>query len=316
MIIPMSVSRPAGPQAERLADMTWFLTWLCTAVAVIVIATMFYALWRGRRRTENASGTDVERGIARWVGGGVIATAVILIVILLQNLATGRALAAFADPSAMTIRVIAQQWWWAVEYRDPLPSRRLTTANEIHVPVGRRIRIEVESRDVVHSFWAPNAHGKIDVVPGYSASTYIQLDKPGRYHGRCAEFCGLQHAHMDFFIIAQEPAEFAKWYESQLRPATNPADTLQMRGREIFLSKQCAMCHAIRGTPADSRIGPDLTHIASRSTLAAGKIPNTRGHLAGWIMDPQSIKPGVFMPPNQMRSDELQALLSYLESLK
>jgi cytochrome c oxidase subunit 2 len=316
MMVPMSVSRPAGPQAERLADITWFLTWVCTAVAVITIGFLLYSAWRGHQRVENAAGPVVERSLATWVGAATIATALIVLGILLQNFATGRALAAFAEPDAMTIRVVAQQWWWAIEYRDPLASRRLITANEIHVPVGRRIRVEVESRDVIHSFWAPNVHGKIDITPGYSGNTYIQLDTPGTYQGRCAEFCGLQHAHMDFFIIAHTPAEFARWYEAQLRPAASPADTLQQKGQQIFLSRQCAMCHAIRGTEADSRIGPDLTHVASRSTLAAGRIPNTRGHLAGWILDPQRIKPGVQMPPNPLRSDELHALISYLESLK
>lgn len=316
MMQQLSATHPVGPQAERITDITWFLTGMSVIVSVIVIGALFYAMWRGSHRTMNASGPAIERKMAMWVGGSVGATVVILLGILTYNLITGRALAAFADPSAMTIRVKGHQWWWEIEYRDPLPNRRLTTANEIHVPIGRKIRLEVESRDVIHSFWAPNVHGKIDLIPGYSSNTYIRIDKVGTYHGRCAEFCGLQHAHMDFFIIAHEPAEFAAWYEAQLKPAAAPADTLQMKGREVFLSRTCSMCHAIRGTPADSRIGPDLTHLADRKTIAAGKIPNTRGHLAGWILDPQRIKPGVLMPPNQLKSDELHALISYLESLK
>ena len=316
MIFQLSATHPVGPQAQRLENITWFLTWVCVAVAVIVVGALFYALWRGSRRTENAAGSDVERKMGTWVGGGVTATAIIIGVILVYNLDTGRALAAFADRDALTIRVIGNQWWWAVEYRDPLPNRRLTTANEIHVPVGRKIRLEVESRDVIHSFWAPNIHGKVDLIPGYSSNTYIQVDTPGIYQGRCAEFCGLQHAHMDFYIIAESEAEFAKWYEAQLKPAPDPADTLTLKGQNVFLSRACSMCHAIRGTPADSRVGPDLTHIASRRTLGAGTIPNTRGHLAGWIMDPQRIKPGVQMPPNQLTSEELQSLLAYLESLR
>jgi cytochrome c oxidase subunit II len=311
-----SATHAVGPQAARIENITWFLTWLCTAIAVIVIAALLYAVWHGRRNAATLIGEGVERQMRWWVGGAAGATALILIGILLYNLATGRALAAFADPSALTIHVTGHQWWWEVEYRDPLPNRRLATANEIHIPVGRKIRLEVESRDVIHSFWAPNVHGKIDLIPGYSGTTYFRVDTAGTYHGRCAEFCGLQHAHMDFFIIAHEPNEFAAWFESQLRPAPSPGTALQAQGKEVFLSKTCSMCHAIRGTSADSRIGPDLTHLASRHTLAAGKIPNTRGHLAGWILDPQRIKPGVLMPPNQLKSDELRALLSYLESLK
>jgi cytochrome c oxidase subunit 2 len=190
------------------------------------------------------------------------------------------------------------------------------TANEIHVPVGRKVRLEVRSGDVIHSFWAPNLHGKLDLIPGYGGTTSFRADRPGVYHGRCAEFCGLQHARMDFLVIADPPERFAAWYEQQLRAAPAPADSVQQKGQQVFLSRQCAMCHAIRGTPANSRVGPDLTHLASRRTLAAGTLPNTRGHLAGWVLDPQKIKPGAKMPPNQLASDELHALLSYLQSLK
>ena len=214
------------------------------------------------------------------------------------------------------MRVTGHQWWWQVDYQDPIHSRRLTTANEIHVPVGRRVRLEVRSADVIHSFWAPNLHGKIDLIPGYGGATSFRADRAGVYRGRCAEYCGLQHAKMDFVIVAEPPERFAAWYEAQLRSAPAPADTLQQKGQQVFLSKGCALCHTIRGTPAGSRVGPDLTHLASRRTIAAGTLPNTRGHLAGWVSDPQKIKPGVKMPPNQLASDELHALLDYLQSLK
>jgi cytochrome c oxidase subunit II len=311
-----SVTHPVGPQAARLSEMTWVLTWLTTAVCVIVVGFLLYSLLHAHRRGNAVGGPAVERKLWWWVGGSVSATTVILFAILIYNLSTGRALAAFADPDALTIRVIGHQWWWEVEYRDPLPNRRLTTANEIHIPVGRRVRLEVESRDVIHSFWAPNLHGKLDLTPGYTATTYFRADTAGTYHGRCAEFCGLQHAHMDFFVIAMAPPDFARWFEAQLKTAASPADTLQARGREIFETKTCAMCHTIRGTEANSGIGPDLTHVASRRTLGAGTIPNSRGHLAGWILDPQRIKPGAKMPPNQLAASDLHALLGYLESLK
>jgi cytochrome c oxidase subunit II len=312
----MSSVRPAGPQAERISDMTWYLTWTGTAVFLVVAAFLFYALWRGRRRTENASGPEAERRMTLWVGGAVAATTLILLATLLYNFATGRALASFADPDALTIRVTGHQWWWDVQYVDPAYHRRLTTANEIHVPVGRRVKIEVQSRDVIHSFWAPNLHGKVDLIPGYTGSTAFRADRPGVFHGRCAEFCGLQHARMDFLVIADPPERFAAWYEAQLRSAAPPADAMQQKGQQVFLAKGCAICHTIRGTPANSRIGPDLTHLASRRTIGAGTLPNTRGHLAGWVVDPQKIKPGVKMPPNQLAADELHALLAYLESLK
>jgi cytochrome c oxidase subunit 2 len=311
-----SATSPAGPQAERISDMTWLLTWLGTAVFLVVTGFLCYALWRGARREHNAEGPEAERTLTRWVGGAVGVTTVILLGLLVYNFYTGRALAAFADDSAITIRVTGHQWWWSVEYQDPAYSRRVQTASEIHVPVGRKVRLEVQSRDVIHSFWAPNAHGKLDLIPGYSGTTYFRIDEPGTYHGRCGEFCGLQHAKMDFLLIAEPPERFAAWYEAQLKSATPPADSLRQKGQQVFLSKGCVMCHTIRGTPANSRIGPDLTHLASRRTLGSGAIPNTRGHLGGWVSDPQRIKPGVRMPPNQLASDELHALLSYLESLK
>lgn len=312
----MSALDPAGPQAERIGELTWFLTAVGTAVFLVVTGFLLYAVWRGHRRTESAAGPEVERRMTRWVAGSVGVTALVLLAALLHNLYTGRALAAFADPGALTIRVVGQQWWWHVEYQDPVYSRRLVTANEIHVPVGRRVRLEVQSGDVIHSFWVPSLHGKIDLIPGYGGVTYLQADRPGVYHGRCAEFCGMQHAKMDILVVAEPPERFAAWYQQQLRAAPPPADTLQQKGQQVFLSKGCVMCHTIRGTPAGSRVGPDLTHLASRRTLAAGALPNTRGHLGGWVVDPQRIKPGARMPPNQLASDELHALLSYLQSLK
>lgn len=313
---PIAALDPAGPQAERIAGLTYVLVGIGAAVYIVVIGFLLYAAARGARRTRSAEGPAVERTMAIWVGGSVAVTVVVLLALLVANFGTGRALARFAAPDAITIQVVGQQWWWEVEYMDPAPSRRLVTANEIRVPVGRRIRLLTESRDVIHSFWAPNVHGKIDLIPGYGGTTYFQVDEPGVYYGRCAEFCGHQHAHMGFVLIAQQPEEFEAWYRAQLLPAAAPADPLAQTGQEVFLSRGCVMCHAIRGTLAGSRVGPDLTHLASRRTLAAGTLPNTRGHLAAWILDPQEIKPGVLMPPNQLTPAELRALLAYLEGLR
>jgi cytochrome c oxidase subunit II len=313
---PISTADPAGPQAERISDLTWLMTGLGTAVFLAVVGFLFFALRRGSQRVENASGPEVEKQLRRGLGAFVAATTVILLFLLIYNFQTGRALAEFAEPDALTIRVTGHQWWWEVEYLDPQPHRRFITANEIHIPVGRRVRVEMTSRDVIHSFWAPNLHGKLDLIPGYTGSTVIQADEPGVYMGRCAEFCGLQHARMDFRIIAESPRQFAAWYENQLKPAPAPADSLQHAGSEVFLGKPCVLCHSVRGTPAGGRLGPDLTHLATRTTIGAGTLPNTRGHLGGWVLDPQSIKPGVRMPPNQLSSDELHALLAFLESLR
>ena len=312
----MSAVDPAGPQAGRIAGMTWYLTIVGTVVFIITIGFLLYALWRGNRRVESYAGEGAERHIRRWVIGATAVTTAILLVTLVYDFATGRALARFAEPDALTIRVTGHQWWWQAQYIDPDPSKRFETANEIHVPVGRRVRIEVRAADVIHSFWVPNLHGKVDLIPGYTNTTYFRADRAGIYHGRCAEFCGYQHARMDFLVIADPPARFAGWYRDQLRSSVPPADSVRQVGEQVFMGTRCAMCHAIRGTEAGSRVGPDLTHLASRGTIASATLPNTRGHLAGWVLDPQSQKPGVYMPPNQLKPDELHALLSYLQSLK
>jgi cytochrome c oxidase subunit II len=176
--------------------------------------------------------------------------------------------------------------------------------------------LELRSTDVIHSFWPPNLTGKRDLIPGKVNSLWFQADTPGVYRGQCAEFCGHQHAKMGFLVIADRPDSFATWLASQRDTASTPTTELTQRGQEVFLASSCVMCHTISGTPAGSRIGPDLTHLASRRTIAAGTLPNTRGNLAGWILNPQRIKPGTRMPPNQLNPADLQALLAYLESLK
>lgn len=311
-----SALHPAGAQAARINTLTWTYTAIGAAVFVAVMTMLVVAIRRGRQRTEVAEGPEANRAITRWVVGSLVVTVVILMGVLVANFATGRALGTYTDRDALTIRVTARQWWWDVEYLDPRAHRRLATANEIHVPVGRRVRLEVESRDVIHSFWAPNLHGKIDMIPGYRGTTYFQVDEEGVYEGRCAEFCGHQHAKMQFRVIAESPRKFEEWYEAQLEPAVPPRDSARAAGQQVFMQRGCVLCHSIRGTAAGSRLGPDLTHLASRHTLAAGTIPNTRGHLAGWVVDPQRIKPYVQMPPNALSGGELQVLLDYLEALK
>ena len=169
---------------------------------------------------------------------------------------------------------------------------------------------------MIHSFWVPNLHGKTDLIPGRQTLTWVKADRPGTYRGQCAEFCGHQHAHMAFTVVAEPPEQFKAWYEAQLKPAAQPSTPAQARGQQVFLSSPCIMCHRVQGTDAGGRVGPDLTHVASRSHLAAGTLANTRGHLAGWVLDPQKIKPGTRMPPNNLEPADLQALLDYLQSLK
>jgi len=240
----------------------------------------------------------------------------VLFGLLVADLFVGRALQPPRTGDALTIKVTARQWWWQFEYLDRDPSKGFITANELHLPVGRPVQLLLQSADVIHSFWIPSLQGKKDLVPGHQTSLWLTPDQPGIYRGQCAEFCGYQHAHMGLLAVVESPEAFAKWQEAQRLSAAPPSTESQKRGQQVFLTRTCVMCHTIQGTPANSRVGPPLTHLASQQTIAAGAFPNTRGHLAGWIMNPQAMKPGVRMPANPLSPDELQSLLDYLETLK
>jgi cytochrome c oxidase subunit 2 len=214
------------------------------------------------------------------------------------------------------VDVVGHQWWWEIVYRDSQADRMVFTANELHVPVGRPVRLVLSSRDVIHSFWVPSLHGKTDLIPGKTNEITIQADAPGTYRGQCAEFCGYQHAKMGLVVIAEDERSYRAWREAQRRSAVEPVTAEARRGREVFLSTSCVMCHTVRGTIAGATVGPDLTHVASRLTIGAGSLPFTRGHLQGWVANPQSVKPGALMPATALPSQDLQALVTWLEELK
>ena len=331
---PQSALEPVGPAAARIAGLWDFALWTSVIVYVVVIAALLYALLH-RKRPAAVPVVDLEpateRRLTLAVGAATLVSALVLVVFFIVDLGVLRAVMTGggmhehstvtragqeAPVGALRVKVTGYQWWWRIEYLDPTPSRRLVTANELHVPVGRPVAIEFQSGDVIHSFWVPNVHGKRDLIPGMVTHTWIQADTPGVYRGQCAEFCGHQHAKMALQLIAQPPAEFARWYEEGLRPAAPPTDSLARAGMRVFLGKPCAMCHNINGLPASGQVAPDLTHLASRRTIAAGVLPNTKGHLGGWILNPQAIKPGVRMPPNGLSPDELDALLAFLGGLR
>jgi cytochrome c oxidase subunit 2 len=192
----------------------------------------------------------------------------------------------------------------------------LDTANEIHIPVGRPVMIRGTSNDVIHSLWVPNLHGKRDLIPSRTTTEWIQADSPGAYRGQCAEFCGLQHAHMALWVVAEPQEKFKAWMQQQLQPAVQPSDPVRQRGEQVFVNNACVFCHTIRGTTAAGQVAPDLTHFGSRKSLAAGTLPNNKGNLGGWISDPQSIKPGNHMATIAVNSEDLQPLLEYIEGLK
>lgn len=308
---------PAGPRAAAVETLWWFMFAVATLVVVLVVVTLAHGAFRRRATTEDPAGPAMDHKLTRWVAGAVALTLVIQVGFLVANFGVGRAMVG-SDPgrSPVVIDVIGHQWWWEVRYHDSLPSNLVTTANEIHVPTGRPVLLRMTSRDVIHSFFAPNLFGKKDLVPGYVTQTWFQADRPGVYRGQCAEFCGHQHAKMAFFVVAEPPSQFAQWLAGQRSPAPTPADTLQQRGQLVFMAGSCSLCHAINGTPASGRMGPDLSHLASRRTIAAGTLLNTPGNLGGWVVDPQGIKPGTYMPPNNLDPADLRALLAYLESLK
>ena len=309
--ILQSALHPAGPGAASISHLWWLLFWTCTVVYVLVMGALAVAV---RRRVGREAPPD--RTLLRSVVGAVAVTIVILFGLLFASVVTGRALGSLGSAEGLVVEITGNQWWWDVEYHNPDPSLRVRTANELHLPVGRPVRIELKSNDVIHSFWVPNLHGKMDLIPGRETVLWLQADTPGVYRGQCAEYCGLQHAHMAFSVIAEPQADFERWLTTQRQPAPPPSTPEQQRGLEVVERGPCAMCHAIRGTLAGARTAPDLTHLATRSTIAAGTAPNTRGYLAGWIADPQHLKPGAKMPATGLTGHELQAVLAYLETLK
>jgi len=314
-----SVLRPAGPQAERLVTLWWIFFWVCTAFYVAILAFFFAAMIRGRRNTvpDVTEGTEQRLGTAVWTA--IIVSTIGLLALLVTSVAAGRDVGRFAadNPAQIEIEVIGHQWWWEVKYPDALvPIHQIVTANEIHIPIRAPVLIRLVTRDVIHSLWIPNLHGKLDLIPGRVNKFRLQADRPGVYRGQCAEFCGLQHAHMALAIIAEEPEKFAEWKTHQGRGAPTPTTAQQVRGLQVFLGAPCANCHNVAGIDAYATLGPDLTHFRSRPTLAAGTLLNTRGNLAGWISNAAAIKPGAQMPPNQLSAAELQDLLAYLDTLR
>jgi cytochrome c oxidase subunit 2 len=221
-----------------------------------------------------------------------------------------------ANLTPLRVKITASQWWWGVEYSSVDPQRTLTTANELYLPVGRPVDIELNASDVIHSLWIPSLGGKKDLIPGRSNTLRLLPMRIGRYRAQCAEFCGLEHAHMAFDVIVEDPRAFATWYEAQLKPAPQPQTALAKAGHDWFMGHACANCHAIAGTDASGHTGPDLTHIAGRATIAAGLFPMSRGNLMGWIANPQAVKPGARMPTVPMSAQELRAVGAYLETLK
>jgi cytochrome c oxidase subunit 2 len=311
---PLSYLRSAGAKADATLPLTFGLLAISIAVVAIVCVLVLVAIVRARARAGTAA-VDVDgRRAASWVYFGVALSSFVLVCALVWTVRVLARVNAPPGPAALTIEVTGQQWWWKARYLDENPSRILTTANEIHIPVGKPVRIELLGADVIHSFWVPTLAGKTDAIPGQVNTAWIEASAPGRYRGQCAEYCGAQHAHMGFDIVADPPDAFAKWLDAQLAPALEPTSEESKQGERDF-EFHCGACHTVRGTMAGGTVGPDLTHIMSRQSIAADAAPNSESMLAAWIANPQAIKPGTHMPTLQLPGRKIGDISAYLATL-
>ena len=280
------------------------MLWISVAVFVIVAGMLVYATIRGRR----ASAEGIDKREVRWgdpfiAVAGVFIPFLILAGVYVMSLREMNGMSADAEGSQLTIEVVGHDWWWEARYPNGA-----VTANEIHIPVGEPVEIELTTADVIHSFWVPELQVKTDQIPGRTNRQWIEADAAGTYRGQCAEFCGLQHANMVFYVIADDG--FEGWVEDQAQRA--PASATE--GEDLFMTSSCAGCHAIRGTTAEATLGPDLTHMAGRETIA-GIAEMNRANLLRFVRNAQDLKPGATMPPAELEGDELEAVVDYLMSL-
>jgi cytochrome c oxidase subunit 2 len=309
----------AGEQAEHLSGLLVLATWVGGLMYLLVIGFTGLAIWRGRARRKAHSPPAVDPSDAGLARALVVWGAIILVgltVLITASFLVDRSLAAVRLRDAIEVRVTGHQWWWRLEYLDPRTGATVEAANELHLPVDRTIRVKLGSADVIHSFWVPNVAGKMDLVPGRINVLDITPRRQGWFRGQCAEFCGTQHAHMAFDVKVESQAAFDAWLAGQARTASPPPDAIAARGMQLVTGAQCAGCHVVRGTPAGGRAGPDLTHLASRRSIAAGTLPFSRGAVQGWIAQPQALKPGTMMPAVTLEPPDADAIGRYLETLK
>ena len=309
---------PSADQAGHLYGLLQLMLWICGPMYLLVLGFLGWAIWRARRRLmpdpepEPGAETGLKLSLGIWAGIIVVG----LTVLTVGSFLVDRSLAEAAARERLLVRVTGQQWWWRIAYRLPGAQTWVETANELHLPAGQTARIELGSTDVIHSFWVPNVAGKTDVIPGHANVQDITPRRQGWFRGQCAEFCGLQHAHMSLDVKVESPAAFQAWLQSQAQAARTPTDPVAARGMQVAASGACASCHVIRGTSASGRAGPDLTHLASRRSIAAGLMPFSRGAVQGWIAQPAALKPGTNMPAVSLSPSDADAVGQYLASLK
>ncbi|WP_175675662.1 cytochrome c oxidase subunit II [Burkholderia ambifaria] len=303
------VAHAAGPAARPVFVLGWALVALCTFVCIAIAVLLLIAIFRRRTQAGGAHGS----GLAIVTVGSAISI-VLLFAALVYMLRVLGVVAAPPRPPALTIVVTAHDWWWAVRYPEDAGGAAFVTANEIHIPVGEPVAIELNSADVIHAFWVPQLAGKTQTIPGQTNHQWLQADRPGVYRGQCSQYCGAQHAHMAFEVVAEPPDAFRAWLAAQRQPARAPAAGAEQRGRRVFATR-CAGCHAVRGTHAAGDAGPDLSHLGSRRLLAAGTLDNTPENLRRWIALAQQIKPQTLMPSFALAPRDADDLAAYLATL-
>jgi cytochrome c oxidase subunit 2 len=302
-----------NPHSEPARHITTLWWWMLVVASIVFLGAVFligFAWLRRNRRDLPVVGESDEfnLGMVTLFGIGIPFVVLIALFVVANFVVMPGTDAPAAASTKMTIEVVGKQWFWEVRY----PGRTAVTANEIHIPVGTNVDVVATTADVVHSFWVPELNRKIDMIPGRRNRVLLYADRPGRYRGQCAEYCGPQHAHMSLYVYADPPDRFRAWLDRESAPAARSG----VPGERVFMDNQCASCHAIRGTQARGTVGPDLTHVASRSTLAALTIPNHRAQLEAWIRDPQHIKPGNRMPDLGLGDADFRAVADYLETLR
>lgn len=316
-----SVLYSGGPAAHRIAGLSWGLIVLFMVISIIMWALIAWAALKRRGTLAEHAPINIGGGHGWITIGGMLIPFIVLFVLFVLGL---QLLASFPIHEASKqhnlkpdILVVGHQWWWEVHYLNKQPDMDVTTANEIHIPTGRPVTIELESRDVIHSFWVPALHGKVDLIPGHPNFVRIEASRSGAYQGQCAEYCGAQHAHMRLLVIAQPFDEYESWLSAQREPGTIPTTPEAIAGQKIFLSGPCAMCHTVRGTVAGGRVAPDLTHIGSRRFIAANSYPNDNAYLEAWVTHAQSLKPEALMPDfTNFTGVQMRDLVAYLRQLQ
>lgn len=309
-----------GPAAHKIAQMSWLMVILFLVVTIIMWALIGWAAITRRGTLEEHAPVDIGGGQG-WIAiGGMIVPFTVLFVLFILGL---KLLASFPlqDPSHAALKpdimIIGHQWWWEVHYLNDQPSMQATTANEIHIPVNRPVTLELRSGDVIHSFWVPALHGKVDLIPGHPNYVRIEASHAGNFRGECAEFCGAQHGHMRLLVVAQPPAEYNAWLEQQRKPGAEPTTPEAIAGKQVFLNGPCILCHTVQGTLAGGRVAPDLTHIGSRQYIAANSFKNNNAYLEAWVTHAQSLKPEAKMPDlTQFSGTQLRELVAYLRQLQ